>query len=318
VALIALAIGGCGDDDDGGGGGGGDEVTIGVALKGVGNPFFDQVADGLRAEDAKLDNVKTLIQSAALKPGGDADPASQIQVIENMLTQGVDALVVAPVSADQVQPVLERATSQDIPVVLVDTDIPGWDGKVSFVGTNNVDSGRAMGEAVIEAMGGSGELAILDGTPGATAETDRIDGVEQAVEGTDAEIVARARGDANREKSQANTEDFLQANPNLKAVVGACTRASLGAYRAVELSGRKGMIVGGHDAEPDEVNLLLPDQDPELAPGVTYITVAQMPEEMGAESLKAAVDDLEGKSVNKRIETGYEVVTEDNAADYAK
>lgn len=316
VVLVA-ACGGDDEDQSQAAAGGGDKkgVKVGVALKGVGNQFFVFVADGVK-QGAEEKGAEATIQSAPLLPGGEADPQAQVRIIEDMLTKGVDALVVAPVSADQVKPVLDRAVSQKVPVILVDTPIPGWGKETAFVGTNNYKSGKAMGQYIVDHLKGKGEMGMLDGTPGATAETDRMKGVSDAVAGSDMKIVAHGKGEADEAKSQATVEDFLLDHPNMDAVVGAWTRPALGALRAVSLSKHRPMIVGGHDAEPDEIAALQPDKDPDIPKGVSYVTVAQQPIAMGKQALEAAVAAANGDKVEKVIETGYDIVDADNVAEY--
>src|SRR5215203_2573016 len=70
---------------------------------------------------------------------------------EDVLTKQVDALAVAPTAPDQLQPVLERASKQ-VPVIIIDSDIPGWNGKVSYIGTDNVKGGEVAGEYIVDQL----------------------------------------------------------------------------------------------------------------------------------------------------------------------
>jgi ABC-type sugar transport system substrate-binding protein len=292
-ALLALAVAAaaCGDENGSAAGGGaagakaGEPIEIGAVFKHSGNVFFAAVEEGARNAAAASPDVNLTVQSPALKPGGDVDPVGQISVVENMLARGIDALVIAPNAPDQLQPVLQRAVDDGVPVVLVDTDIPAFADKTTFIGTDNFDSGKAAGEHIEQQLAGAGTLGVLEGTPGVGAEVDRVRGVEAALEGTDVKVVARGKPSCSRERTVSVVEDMLQAHPDLDALFGPC-------------GAETDMLLEGPPA------------------GITYATVAQRPTEMGERGVESAVKAVRGEQVPKSIETGFTVVTAENAAEW--
>lgn len=321
IAGLVLALFGgataCGEEDEGqsggGAGGAGETIQVGAVFKATGNVFFAAVEEGAKTAADANPNVELTLQSPALKPGGEVDPAGQIAVVENMLTRGIDALVIAPNAPDQLQPVLQRAVDDGVPVILVDTDIPGFDAKTTFIGTNNFDSGKAAGDYIVEQLGGTGTLGLLEGTPGVGAEVDRVKGVEAAVEGSGIEVVARGKASCSRERTVSVVEDMLQAHPDLDALFGPCgAESGIGALPALERFAKPGFLMVSHDAVPEEIDLLLAGPPK----GIQYATVAQRPVEMGERGVEAAVKAVNGETVPKTIETGFTVVTEENAAEW--
>ena len=115
---------------------------------------------GARAGGRKAD-ATVLVQA----PTGELAVDEQIAIVENLLTQNIDALVVAPSDSILMKPVLERA-SEDVPVILLDTDIPKWKPKDSYVGTDNFEAGLAAGRYLERQMNGEGSIGLITGIPG--------------------------------------------------------------------------------------------------------------------------------------------------------
>jgi ribose transport system substrate-binding protein len=131
VVLLGLTVAACGAPPEG-------EVRIGFVPKSLNQEFWVNTKKG--AEAAQRDNVKVLTKAA----GADTQIMEQIDLVENLLAQDVDALVVAPSDSNLPKPVLEKP-AQRMPVVLFDSDIPGWKPKTAYVGTENEVGSRRPG-----------------------------------------------------------------------------------------------------------------------------------------------------------------------------
>jgi ribose transport system substrate-binding protein len=303
-AVLVLALGACGDDDDDGGGGGGDQVKVGCVLKSLESPFWLAAQDGceLAAETAGAELVFGAGET-------EADIAGEISKVEDAMAQGVQALVVAPSAPDQLQPVLERA-AEEVPVLLLDTDIPAMDSKTSYVGTDNVKAG-ALGAQYILDNGGEGKFGIVTGDPGITSVEDRIKGARQVWEGSAIELVqvVNARG-CTRDAGVTVTEDLLTANPDLAGIFYVCDQPMLGGVEAIKQAGMKpeDLFIMGFDAEPEAVEL--------VEQGVIDGDVAQFPGKMGELGIENAIKAIDGEEVPKFIDSGAEVVTKENAAQF--
>lgn len=306
-AALALALAACGDDSEGeaGSGGGGEaQLTVGCVMKSLESPFWLAAQAG--CEQAAEAAGAELIFGAGET---EADIAGQISEIEDVLTRGAQALVVAPSAPDQLQPVLDRA-AQDVPVLLVDTDIPDMDSKTSYVGTDNVAAGELGGQFILD-NGGEGKFGIVTGDPGITSIEDRIKGARQAWEGSAIELVqvVNARG-CTRDAGVTVTEDLLTANPDLDGIFYVCDQPMLGGIEAIRNAGKKpeDLFILGFDAEPEAVEL--------VEQGVIDGDVAQFPGKMGQLGIENGIKAINGEEVPKFIDSGAEVVTQENAAQF--
>jgi simple sugar transport system substrate-binding protein len=149
-------------------------------------------------------------------------------------------------------------------------------------------------------------IAILEGVAGAPSLQQRVDGFKQGL-GDAFKIVASLPTDCDQTKGQNAAQDILTANPNVTAIYGACGPPILGAIQSIK-SASKTIKVVGFDAGPDEVKAIVAGD--ELA------SVAQFPAKMGSDGAQAALDAVNGKTVNANIDTGTAMVTKDNAADF--
>ena len=121
------------------------------------------------------------------------------------------------------------------------------------------------------------------------------------------EIVATLPTDCDQTKGLNAAQDILTANPDVKAIYGACGPPILGAIQAISDAGKTVKTVG-FDAGPDEIAAIVAGD--ELA------SVAQFPAKMGEFGAQAALDAITGKTVEPNIDTGTEIVTKDNAAEF--
>lgn len=282
-------------------------TTVGFVPKALNQEFWITSKAGATDAEKQMSGVEVLVDAGSSELAID----EQIAVVEDMLTKQVDALAVAPTAPDQLKPVLERASKQ-VPVLLVDTDIPSWEGKTTYIGTDNFKGGQVAGEYISKQMNGSGTLALINGVPGATSGEDRIAGVKDAVKGTDIEIVAEVAADFDRAKGVSAMEDILQNNPNVNAVFAANDQMALGALEALKSRGKtEEIMLVGYDGTEEATELILKDQ------GIVA-TVAQDPYEMGKVGVEKGVAAAKGKSVKKVIDTGVTLVTKENAKSYLK
>lgn len=282
-------------------------TMVGFVPKALNQEFWITSKAGATDADKQMSDVEVLVDAGSSELAID----EQIAVVEDMLTKQVDALAVAPTAPDQLKPVLQRA-SERIPVLVVDSDIPSWKGKTTYIGTDNVEGGRVAGEYIIDQMEGSGTLALINGVPGATSGEDRIAGVKDAVKGTDIEVIAEVAADFDRAKGVSAMEDILQNNPDVNAVFAANDQMALGALEALKSRGKtEDILLVGYDGTEEATEVILKDQ------GIVA-TVAQDPYEMGKVGVEEAVAAAKGQSVKKTINTGVTLVTAENAESYLK
>ena len=224
-----------------------------------------------------------------------------------MITQGVKAIAITPTSPN-VQDALQKAVDAGIKVVLVDNDIPGWDGKTSLVATDNL-AGGVLGRRV----GWPSNCRPATRSPSSRASPahpsldDRVKGFKEGL-GDGFEIVASLPTDCDQTKGLDAAQDILTANPDVTAIYGACGPPIIGALEAIKSAGKTGHPWSASTPAPDEVTAI--EAGDELG------SVAQFPAKMGELGIETAVDAITGETVEPNIDTGTEMVTKDNAADF--
>ena len=149
-------------------------------------------------------------------------------------------------------------------------------------------------------------MAVLEGVAGAPSLEERVEGFLDGL-GDGFEIVASLPTDCDQTKGLDAAQDILTANPDVTAIYGACGPPIIGALEAIASAGKTIKVVG-FDAGPDEVSAIVAGD--ELA------SVAQFPAKMGEMGVQAALDAVNGDEVEPNIDTGTEMVTADNAADF--
>lgn len=185
------------------------------------------------------------------------DPSNQITQIENLIAQNVDCLLVAAVDSDAIVPALSMAEEAGIPLVAVNMTI-NTDEDYYYSGPDDVLAGELEMQSAIDAIGGEGKIAILEGPIGQSAQIDRLEGNKNVLAKNDKiEVVADQTANWSREEAQALVENWLQEFPDIKAIVGHNDEMALGAIMAIESAGLvpgKDIIVTGVDAIEDGCN----------------------------------------------------------------
>jgi len=301
TASLALSMSACAPStpsDDGGD----DVLTIALITK-FPVDFYDIMVDAAKEWDANEPGAEVVFAQG--KSG--TDDEGEIAAIQSFVTQGVDAIAITPTSPN-VADELQKAVDAGIPVILIDNDIPDWDGKTSVVATDNYAGGQLAGTWLAENLPEGAKLAVLQGVLGNPSLDDRVSGMLDTL-GDAAEIVATTPTDCDQTKGLDAGQDILTANPELDAIYAACGPPLLGALEAIKSAGLEGkLITVGFDAGPDEVAAIIA--------GTETGSVAQFPAKMGSLGVQAAFDAAQGKDVEPNIDTGTEMVTKDNAADF--
>ncbi len=279
-----------------------DVVKIGFITK-FPVDFYDTMVQAAKDWDAKEAGAEIIFGQG--KSG--TDDEGEIAAIQSMVTQGVKAIAITPTSPN-VKDELQKAVDAGIAVVLIDNDIPDWTGKTSVVATDNLAGGKLAGKWLADNLKDGAKIAILQGVLGNPSLDDRVTGMLDSL-GNKATVVAKTPTDCDQTKGLNAGQDILTANPELDAIYSACGPPLIGALQAIKAAGKEGkLITVGFDASPDEVAAIVA--------GTETASVAQFPSKMGSLGAQAAFDAATGKKVEKNIDTGTELVTKDNAANF--
>lgn len=269
LVLFVLAVAACappGSDTGGGGGGGGGEQAqqrvekaggggpvcdvkppnidgLGQATVGFSqseeetNPFRIAETQSIRDEAEKVGVEKLIVTNAA------SQISKQNSDIQDMLAQGAEVLIVAPLNADGLEPAFQAAADENVPVFLIDREVTAkpCESYITFMGSNFVRQGQQAADLLAEATNEEAQVAILEGTPGASVTTDRQNGFVDQLEAEypDMEVVASQTANFIRTEGQTVMEQLLQSNPDLTAVYAHNDEMALGAVQAIRDAGKE-------------------------------------------------------------------------------
>ena len=216
---------------------------IGFSVSTQVNPFYKAMADGVR-DEAKAQGMEATILNAEDKL------EKQIADVEDLIQKKVDVIIINA-THDGAAAVLNKAAEAGIPVVTLQRGVPG--AKVtSHIGTDNVVIGREGAEWVAKALGGKGNVVVMEGIPGAASSEDRKKGsAEVWPKYPGIKIVAQQSGKYDRAVSLGVMENILQAQPQIDAVFCFNDEMAMGVLAAVKASKRTGIKITGMDANKD-------------------------------------------------------------------
>ncbi|MEP6852909.1 MAG: ABC transporter substrate-binding protein [bacterium] len=198
-----------------------------------------RVAETKSIEDeAKNVGVKKLLHTNA-----NSQLSKQISDIKDMLNQGAQLLIVAPLNSDGLQPAFAAAKAKKVPVLTIDRKVTSTacSDYVAFLGSDFVSQGKRAADAMIKATGGKANVAILLGSSGNNVTTDRTKGFVDQVKasGPGLKVVAQQTGNFARTDGQKVMETLLRAHPNINAVYAENDEMGLGAIVAIAAAGKK-------------------------------------------------------------------------------
>ena len=221
-------------------------AKIGLVVSTLNNPFFVSLKEGAeqKAKDMGMELVVLDSQN---------DPAQELANVEDLLTQGVSLILINPTDSDAVGNAIIAANNKNVPVVTLDRGANQGE-VVSHIASDNVAGGVMAGEHIVSLLGGKGKVVELEGIAGTSAARDRGQGFNDAIAGTEIEVVAKQVADFDRTKGLSVMENILQAQPEIDAVFAHNDEMALGAQKAIEASGRE-IIIVGFDATDDAVAL---------------------------------------------------------------
>ena len=277
---------------------------ITVIVKATTSPYWQTVFAGAEAAAEEL-GVNLTTQGAA----EESDIAGQISILENTVTQSPDAIVLAPTASEPLGAPIDRA-AESVPIIMIDSAAE-TEAYASFLTTDNFAAGQLAAEALadaIEALHGApeGQIAILTALPGVGSLTQRDEGFRDGLTNYSGltEVANRFNNnDANQALS--NTLDILVANPDLVGIFADNLPMGVGAGRAIAERGLEDQVaVVAFDSDDAEIGYLQGGQIKAL--------IVQNPYRMGYEGVQTAVAVINGETVEKNIDTGVTVVTQEN------
>jgi ABC-type sugar transport system substrate-binding protein len=280
--------------------------TVAVVIKGLDNPFFATMRDGVMAS-ARGQNVRLSFAAA----GGLEDTAGQASEVEAFVSQRAGCYVVNPINrTNLVEPLshLRKGT----PVVNIDSPVDPGAAKavgikiVSYVGTDNVQAGRVAADAMSRFLGRGARVAVISGIPGDASSDARTSGFSQGAEGR-FEIVSTIPVDFDRGRAKLAADQLLRATPPVQGFFAVNDQMALGIADAMAAIGKTGSVpVIGLDGTAEALTA--------VSSGALAATVAQYPYTIGQLGVQACLASIRKKSVPAKVVAPVQVVTKDNVA----
>ncbi|RAR45376.1 ribose ABC transporter substrate-binding protein RbsB [Paenibacillus sp. MDMC362] len=269
------------------------DIKIGLSISTLNNPFFVSLKDGVVAEATKQGMEVVVVDAQN-------DSAKQSNDVDDLIQQGVNALLINPTDSSAISTVVQTANSLGIPVITLDRSAD--QGEVAaLVASDNVKGGQMAAEYIVDQLGKDTKVIELEGVPGASATRERGKGFHDIAD-EQLNVVAKQAADFDRTKGLTVTENLLQGNPDAKAIFAHNDEMALGAIEAIQSSGKDIMVIG-FDGNDDALK--------SIEAGNLTATVAQQPELIGQLAVGAAKDVLHGKEVEKNIAAPLKLVVKE-------
>jgi ABC-type sugar transport system substrate-binding protein len=189
----------------------------------------------IKDEAAKVGVKKLLVTNA------NAELPKQISDIQDLLNQGAQVLIVAPVNSDGLEPAFNAAKKKHVPVLTIDRKVTAkaCEDYIAFLGSDFVEQGKRAADALAKATDEKGKVAILLGSSGNNVTADRTSGFKDQLKAKypDMQVVAEQTGNFARDEGQQVTEQLLGAHPEIDAVYAENDEMGVGAMTAVSSAG---------------------------------------------------------------------------------
>jgi len=277
-------------------------IQIAVIPKGTTHEFWKSIHAGAEKAAQEL-----AVEAIWVGPEKEDDRKLQIEVVQNFISRGVDAIVVAPLDEVALVRPIETAVRRGIPVVIIDSGLQS-DVYSSFVATDNREGGRLGARRLGEVMGGTGTAMMLRFSEGHASTTNRAEGFLEviAAEFPDIELVSTNQyAGPTKETAFQAAQNLLNRFPDIEGIFCTNESSTFGMLRALQTSGKAGDIrFVGFDTNESLITGLRTGQIDGL--------VSQDPFDMGYQGVKIAVAVLAGEPVEKRIATRLEMITPEN------
>lgn len=286
-----------------------DNERVAALFHNMAEPFFVFMNRELQDEAKKLKVKLSVIDGQASSPKQSAD-------VSNVLTRGVDGIIIAPTDAKAMAYALNEILDDKVPVLTVDRRVDGAKQDIPHVGADNVAGGRMMAEWVIKNFPDGASIVFLTGQPGSSSAIDRAKGVHDtfAKAGPSYKIVAEQTANWARDQGLTVTQNILTSLTGKppQVIVSANDDMALGAAEAIQSSGlsKLGIQVLGYDASPDALKKV---RDGEMA-----ATVEQSPGRQIRTALQILVAKMRNKTAMKSTAIEPILITKANLAEAAR
>jgi ribose transport system substrate-binding protein len=276
---------------------------LGLAVANLQANFFNQIKQSVEAE-AKKRGIAVVVVDAK------GDGPTQVNQIQDLLTQNIGALIYIPAGAAAATVPVKLAKNAGIPVINVDRNAEGAPGD-TFLATDSVTSAKAVCDYILKQAGGKGKMAIIHGQKGTTPEVDRTKGCMESVKANPGvKVVAEQFSNLwSQDEGFQIMQNMLQANPDVSIVFAQADGLALGAAQAIKVANpSQKIVVGGFDGDTAALEA--------LSKGVFDVTATQQTQKMGRDAVENAVKLVAGEKVPPVQLMDATLTTKENVAGF--
>ncbi|RCW46492.1 sugar-binding protein [Paenibacillus prosopidis] len=258
------------------------------------NPYWRSIEQGAREASREYGMQLEYVGPFRINPN------EQIKLLEKAIAAKADAVLLQGINDPRYRALIDKAVGIGIPVITVDTDEPDT-RRLTYVGTDNLEAGKLMGELVAKAAGNGGSIAVLLGNELAPNQQLRLSGFRSVIQRhPNLSIVDVRSSNISRLQAAGVAEDILINSPKVRFMVGFSALDGIGALEASER------------VRPQELNIFAFDDLDETIEGIREgkieSTIIQQPYEIGFDAVSQLNDYLNGKTLPKQHFTAATVL----------
>jgi ribose transport system substrate-binding protein len=281
-----------------------EKPKIALVMKSLANEFFSTMEQGAKKhQEAHAADYELLANGIK----NETDLAQQVSLVEQMIARGVNAIVIAPADSKALITVLKHAKAANILIINIDNKLDAdvlkqENLQIPFVGPDNREGARKVGEALAKRLKAGDEVAIIEGIPTAFNGQQRRAGFEDAMKTAGMKIVTTQAGNWEMEKANNVASAILSEHPDVKAILCANDNMALGAVSAIESAGKSGkvLVVGF-----DNISAI----KPLLEKGAVVATADQHGDQLAVFGIEAALKILKGQAAPADQTTPVDLIT---------
>jgi ABC-type sugar transport system substrate-binding protein len=281
----------------------GNEKKVALVMKALSNPFFSKMEAGAK-QYAQQENIPLEVFGTERE----TDVERQIGIVENLISRGYGAIVVAPIDSKKLVPVCAKALEKNIVVINIDNplhkeDMAQYSLSIPFVGSDNYAGARMVGDYIKKKLYGRGRVIVIEGIRGVeNADLRKAGFIEAVTQDSAISVVASESANWHTDEALSLTVDLLRLYDPVDAILCANDKMALGALQALDLMDLTGkVLIGAYDNIEEVRN--------EMRNGRIQATVEQHPELMGQYGVQLAWQALNGNKVQMDVPTPLDLVT---------
>jgi ABC-type sugar transport system substrate-binding protein len=300
-AVVVLTAAGCGGDSrvrDGG------NARVGVVIKGLDNPFFAAMKQGIQAA-ARERNADVRVSAAT----GLEDTAGQAAKLEGLIEQDMDCYVVNPINQSNLVNALSHVP-EGVPIVNIDSPVGADEARAlgikisTYIGTDNEAAGALASDTMARLVGHDAVVGVIGGISGDATSAARIHGLRDGARGR-FDPMPPVSADWDESKAMRAAGALLRGHPGIDGFFAANDQMALGVARAVARAGRRGPVavvgVDGIEAALEAIRR-----------GDMSATVSQYPYTIGRLGVEACIAAAADKPVPVRVDAPIQAITRAN------